>query len=262
MVAGRDRNGTVVLIHGLSETRDVWVRQVDFLQSFMDVVAYDIRGFGASPAGAADGSVRQMADDLAQVLSAMQTGPVWLVGFSMGGVIAQRFALDFPDLTQGLVLIASSNTVGRGGEEFFKRRIEQVTSGGLESLASINAEDALGCFARGSEQLIADYQRLRVAAVGEVEGYLNACRAMLGLTDGFLARSLGAIARPTLVVAGELDPYCPPRASQMIAAAIPGAELRVIPGAGHCLHWEDSDSTNEHLHEFIDGYRRLNSGKG
>ena len=260
MVAGRDRRETAVLIHGLSETRDVWARQADPLRSFVDVVAYDVRGFGASPTGAADGSVRQMADDLAQVLSAMQADPVWLVGFSMGGVIAQRFALDFPDLTQGLVLIASSNTVGRGGEEFFKRRIEQVTSGGLETLASINAEYALGCFARGGDQLIADYQRLRVAAVREVEGYLNACRAMLGLKDDSLARSPGAIDCPALVVAGELDPYCPPRASQMIAAAIPGAELRVVPGAGHCLHWEDSDSTNELVLGFIDGHRGLESG--
>ena len=104
---------SAVLIHGLSETREVWWRQVAHLEQSMRVVAYDIRGFGNSPTGAADGTVRQFADDLGQLLSAFGTGPAWLVGFSMGGVIAQRFALDFPQLTRGLVLVASSCSVGR-----------------------------------------------------------------------------------------------------------------------------------------------------
>ncbi|MFQ5914675.1 MAG: alpha/beta fold hydrolase [Nitrospinota bacterium] len=118
-MAGLSRRGTAVLIHGLSETRQAWRRLVAFLERSVDVIAYDARGFGASPTGAADGTVRQMADDLAQVLSATETGPVWLVGFSMGGAIAQRFALDFADWTEGLVLIASSSTVSRAGEEHY-----------------------------------------------------------------------------------------------------------------------------------------------
>ena len=66
---------TVVLIHGLSETRDVWRRQVEFLEPSMRVVTYDVRGFGASPTGAADGTLRQMADDLAQIVSAFAARP-------------------------------------------------------------------------------------------------------------------------------------------------------------------------------------------
>jgi len=155
----------IVLVHGLSETRNVWWRQVSFLEPSMRVITYDVRGFGSSPAGAADGTVRQMADDLAQLLSAFETGPAWLAGFSMGGVISQRFALDFPDLTKGLVLIASSCAVGRGGREFFKHRIEQVTTGGLKNLATTNDSDARGCFHTGNEELINEYKRLRVGAV-------------------------------------------------------------------------------------------------
>jgi len=68
----------IVLVHGLSETRNVWWRQVSFLEPSMRVITYDVRGFGSSPAGAADGTVRQMADDLAQLLSAFETGPAWL----------------------------------------------------------------------------------------------------------------------------------------------------------------------------------------
>ncbi len=245
---------TAVLIHGLSETREVWSRQASFLQRSMAVIAYDVRGFGVSPTGAADGTVGQMADDLAQVLSALAAGPAWLVGFSMGGVIAQQFALDFPALTRGLVLIASSCAVGRDGVQFFNQRIEQVTTGGAESLRAINTEDASGCFATGDEDLIAEYTRLRVGAVREPEGYINACRAMLGIGQEPLTGSLALIRRPTLVIAGEFDPYCPPKASEMIAAAIPGAELTIIEGAGHCMQFEASDSLNKCVDEFITGH--------
>ncbi len=217
----------------------------------MRVIAYDVRGFGTSPVGAANGTVAQMADDLGQILSAQSTGPAWLIGFSMGGVIAQRFALDFPTLTSGLILIASSCTVGQAGQEFFRDRMAQVSSGGLEALTAINDHDARGCFSLGDEKLIAEYQELRIGAVKDVEGYLNAGRAMSRLAEEPMIQELNRIDCPTLVIAGECDPYCPPRASEKIAQSIPGSELKIIPQAGHCLHWEACDATNGLVHDFL-----------
>jgi 3-oxoadipate enol-lactonase len=242
---------TAVLIHGLSETREVWWRQASVLESSLNIISYDVRGFGASPTGAADGTVRQMADDLGQLLSAFETGPAWLVGFSMGGVISQRFALDCPDMTEGLILIASSCAVGRGGQEFFKQRIEQVTKGGLESLAETNDKDARGCFYTKDDDLISEYMNTRVGAVRDPAGYLNACNAMLDLAANPLTGELAAIRCPALVIAGEHDPYCPPKASEMIANAIPDAELTIIEGVGHCLQFEAADILNGHIVDFI-----------
>jgi pimeloyl-ACP methyl ester carboxylesterase len=241
---------TVVLIHGLSETRDVWSRQTVFLQPSMNVLTYDVRGFGSSPTGAADGTLRQLADDLAQLLSAFAAGPAWLVGFSMGGVIAQRFALDFPELTKGLVLIASSCTVGRGGQAFFRQRIETVETGGLEGLAKTNDADARGCFWTDNEALVDEYKTLRTAAVRDPLGYLNACHAMLGIAAEPLTGQIAAIRHPALVISGEHDPYCPPKASTMIADAIPGAERVVIDDVGHCLQFEASDTLNNYIADF------------
>jgi len=254
MVGNASDRPTAVLIHGLSEERRVWERQVSAFADTMNVIAYDVRGFGTSPTGAADGTVRQMADDLAQVLSAMDTGPVWLVGFSMGGVISQRFALDFAEMTAGLVLIASSCVVGRAGVTFFRERLEQVERGGLSALGAINTEDARGCIGNGDEALIAEYQELRIRAVRDPAGYLNAGRAMLRLREEPIIQDLCSIRKPTLVVTGELDPYCPPKASEMIAEAIPESELRTIPNAGHCMHWEETGATNELVSGFIHGH--------
>ncbi len=244
---------TVVLIHGLSETRDVWSRQVAFLESSMNVLAYDVRGFGSSPTGAADGTLKQLASDLAQLLGGSTANPAWLVGFSMGGVIAQRFALDFPEQTQGLILIASSCTVGRGGQAFFKQRIEAVESGGLEALALTNDADARGCFWTGDEEMINEYMTLRIGAVRDPRGYLNACHAMLGVAAHPLTEQIAAIHKPTLVIAGEHDPYCPPKASAMISDAVPGAKLVIIDDVGHCMQFEASDMLNKYIADFAAG---------
>ncbi len=242
---------TAVLIHGLSETHEVWWRQVAALESSMRVISYDIRGFGSSPTGEANGTVQQMADDLGQLLSESATGPAWLVGFSMGGVISQRFALDYPEMTKGLVLIASSSAIGRSGIEFFRDRIAQVTERGLEGLAETNDKDARGCFYTKDEDLIDEYLKTRVGAVRDPAGYLNACNAMLHLSENPLTAELGAIRCPTLVIAGQYDPYCPPKASEMIADAIPDAELTIFEDVGHCMQFEASDALNQHIAEFI-----------
>ena len=65
-------------------------------------------------------------------------------------------------------------------------------------------------------------------------------------------QEIGEISCPTLVIAAEFDPYCPPRASQLIADAIPGAKIHVIEGAGHCVHMEADQSINDLVHRFIE----------
>lgn len=244
--------GTVVLIHGLSEERRVWERQAAHLRKSMNVVTYDVRGFGRTPVGAGTGTVRQMADDLAQIVCSHDLSPAWLVGFSMGGVIAQRFAIDFPELTAGLMLLASSCMIGRPGVEFFKMRIDEAEKGGVEHVNAVNFDDAAGCFSPGHDELVAEYRELRTGAVRTVGGYLNACRAMAQLSDDTLIDELGGIDRPTLIVAGELDPYCPPRASEMIRDGIPNSEMIVLDGGGHCFHWEQTDKTNALISDFVE----------
>ena len=76
---------------------------------------------------------------------------------------------------------------------------------------------------------------------------------MLGVADDPLTEQIATIDRPTLVISGEHDPYCPPKASTMISEAIPGAELVVIDDVGHCLQFEASDMLNNHIAKFVTG---------
>jgi pimeloyl-ACP methyl ester carboxylesterase len=74
---------------------------------------------------------------------------------------------------------------------------------------------------------------------------------MLGIGENPLTPELAAIRCPALVIAGEHDPYCPPKASKMISDVIPGAELTIIDGVGHCMQFEASDQLNKRIENFI-----------
>ena len=190
---------TAVLIHGLSDSRAVWWRQQDGLSADMDVVAYDVRGFGTSPAGGGLGTVAQLADDLAQIVSAQVAGPAWLIGFSMGGVIAQQFALDFPQLTRGLVLIGSSCTIGRARYRVF-RQTHRRSQWWWPRFARANQRwrctRVPGQRRPRTARRIPSHPKPRRSATKA--GYLNACYAMRALSDNKLTEQLPNIDCPAL----------------------------------------------------------------
>lgn len=254
--ADTGRGAPVVLVHGLSETHDAWRFQVADLTTQFRVIACDVRGHGASPTGAAQGTPEELASDVAQLVRRLSLAPAHVVGFSMGGVIAQRLALDHPELVASLVLVASSSKCNDLANHFFLDRMRVAETDGLPGIRTINETDASGCLATGGPELARAYTELRVSAIRDPAGYLNACRAMRTMHERPLTPELGRIRARTLLIAGERDPYCPPRASEIIAGQIPGAELRVFPGHGHCLHWEAPGPFNTALAGFLAGAPR------
>lgn len=249
--AGPKSDTPVVFVHGLSEDASAWRYQLPALTAKFDALSYDVRGFGMAPVAQADASIEQLADDLASVVAATGARRAHVVGFSMGGVIAQRFAMSNTAAVASLALIATSCTVGRRAAAFFDERIAVADGGDIEELRLLNRRDAMNCFAVGDGELRDDYARLRVGAVTSLAGYANACRAMRTLRDRPITPHLGELKVRTLILAGENDPYCPPRAAEMIASSMPDARVVVLADAGHCLHWEFPDQVNQLLTEFL-----------
>jgi pimeloyl-ACP methyl ester carboxylesterase len=99
---------TVLLVHGLFATADLnWSLAMPVLASRFRVVAPDLRGHGRGlPTRRFDGE--ECADDLAAIVRALRLGPVIVVGYSLGGMVAQLFARRYPDMIAGLVLCATS----------------------------------------------------------------------------------------------------------------------------------------------------------
>src|SRR5512140_3794283 len=106
----------VLLLHGLGANGSSWSFQFDALKSAgMRPIAPDVPGFGESKYDGTGWNFKKIAQELADLVIGMETGPVHVVGLSMGGVIAQQFALDFPKLVRRLVLVSTFSVLRPSG---------------------------------------------------------------------------------------------------------------------------------------------------
>ncbi len=243
----------VVLVHGWGVDNRAFYYTKRSLSARHRVIAWDLRGLGqSSRAGKNDYSLDAMADDLAAVVDVAE-GPVVIVGHSIGGMIAQRFARRHADrLGSGvtaLVLVATTytdptrTTIGAALVHALERPLLAPLMYLTIALAPLVWATNWLSYINGS-QIVAT--ALSGFAGAETRGQLDfATRFFVKSPPGVLARgmlamfafdetsSIGNIAVPVLVVPGDRDPVLLPRASQHIAAVIPDATLVALAPAKH-----------------------------
>src|SRR5206468_473135 len=117
------RGDPLVLIHGLGDDHRAWRRAVPDLMLRHRVVLYDLRGHGETTLGRPDGSLRQLGGDLVALLDALEIERARIAGFSLGGTVAMRTAIDHPDRVSALALVATSSRVGRGAADWYRERL-------------------------------------------------------------------------------------------------------------------------------------------
>ena len=228
----------LVLISGLSADHHSWDPVYDQLSKHYRVLRFDNRGAGQTDAPAKDYSIMQMTNDVASLMKALTINKAGIIGHSMGGYIAQQFAIDYEDMTNKLVIITSrarpSVTV-----QILSETWQQMIGYGIEpsivsknSMAILFADD----FLSRSEQVDAYMTKKlnnphRQTTVG-LAGQLAASRHY----DS--SKILADIKVPTLVIGGEADRMLPLYNSQFLAENIPNAELTVIKRCGHMPQYE------------------------
>jgi len=246
--AGRaDAVPTAVLLHAGICDRRSWLDVVPSLTDAMSVVAYDRNGFGDTPVVRGP---RHMAD-LAAVLDATTSGPVWLVGNSAGGGLALDFTIAHPGRVAGLVLIGTAVTGAQEPEldaatQALAERLEAAEAAGdLEEVNRLEAwlwldgpaapEGRVGGAAR---ELLLDMNRIALGNDAEAEDEA---------TDGATAAEdrppawpeLGRVTVPVLVLCGDLDiPFIFER-SRALADALPHGRFQALHGRGHVPALED-----------------------
>ncbi len=241
----------VVLLHGFPFGLAMWDPQVAALEGRYRVVAYDGRGHGGSGTGDGPFAFEDLVDDLLGVLEGQGIDGAVLVGLSMGGYVALRFAEREPARVRALVL-ADTKSDADGDAAKLKR------AGGLRLLRAGGSK----AFAESSLRTLLAFEtiRSRPEIVAKTRGMMEACPAagiganllaMAGRTD--TTGSLGRIAVPTLVLVGEKDGLTPPSDAKALASRIPGARLVEIPGAAHLSNLEDPEAFNAALLSFLGG---------
>jgi pimeloyl-ACP methyl ester carboxylesterase len=244
----KGRGVPLLFVHGFPLSRGAWQKQIDALRSSYRIIAPDLRGFGESQAGTGPVTMAQYADDLHALLQELSTGPVVLIGHSMGGYVSLAFLRQYPRMVRGLVLVgtkAAKDTVKAAAAR--RATAEKVETKGVEVVIEAMAPKMLA--ADNHDRAMAEQVRGFMAS-SKPAGVIGALLGMAERPDatGELAR----ISVPTLVITGADDTLIPPTESEKLAQAIPGSQLNIIPHAGHLVAFEQPDKFNHVLEEWMD----------
>jgi pimeloyl-ACP methyl ester carboxylesterase len=244
----------LVLIMGYRLSSLAW--PLDFIEALAEkftVVFFDNRGTGASDKPTFGYEIPNMARDVSGLLDHLEIARANVLGYSMGGAIAQEFVRQFPDRVLGLVLCATM--CGGAHATYAPPAVARV----MRELDGLKPEEIARQiwgvtyspgYLENHRELAENQMRREIAAPTPLHAADLQYQAFAEF-DG--SRALPDIRAPTLVMTGDLDQLVAPQNSGFIAGHIPGARLIVIPGCGHRMMWEATDECVGFVTEFLTG---------
>lgn len=250
------RTGTgeaVILIAGLGGNADLWLRQTAALSGSYEVVTFDNRGSARSEVPAGPYTIQTMAADTVQLLDALDIAAAHVVGTSMGAMIAQEVAIQYPDKALTLTLMGAQP----GGAHAFVPPAEEREA--LEALATKEFEPVERArawlphvfseeFIAANKALVDEYVEITARYPTTTEG-LKAQWAALMSYDSW--ERLPWITAPTLILHGSLDKLVPVENADALCVRIPNSRVSILDGAGHSISYEAADTVNELLLQFF-----------
>ncbi|MFW5918835.1 MAG: alpha/beta fold hydrolase [Halanaeroarchaeum sp.] len=253
-----DRSGppdapTIAFVSGLGYGRWMWNWQRERLESDYEVIVWDNRGAGDSDAPEGPYTIEEMAGDLEAVLAAADRSSVHLVGASMGGMIAQQYALEY-DRATSLSLLCTTH----GGEaaepipEETQHRMFSVPEDADEreairwKMAPALTDEWLAENDDVVEQIV-DWRLESDASESAREAQAA------GVMDFDVADRLGEIVVPTLVMHGTEDRVVPTANGEMIHESLPQSDLELFDG-GHLFFVERADAVTDTLRRHVESH--------
>jgi 3-oxoadipate enol-lactonase len=248
----------LVLIMGYTGDSGLWFRQIPILSKKYRVIAFDNRGVGRSDKPDIPYTMAMMAGDIAGLLDVIGVDAAHIFGVSMGGMIAQHFALNYPQRVISLILGCTTC----GGVHIIQPKPESMAALFDFERLKKSPEEFVGQlipFLFGQEfiEKNPDIVEKRVAKSLEyptpLHGATRQAAAMMGHDTYEL---LPKIKLPTLVIAGDNDRLLPFENSRILASRIPEAELVIIKGAGHEFFIEDAEEANKTVLGFLGRHKK------
>jgi len=237
----------ILFVHGLGGTSNVFTPQVAVLQRFFKCVRPDLPGSGRSATpGAID--LVTLADDMAALIEENGGGRWHVVGHSLGTIVCQHLAVRRPDLVRSLVLVGPLLAPPEGARTALRDRAGTARQSGMAGIADAIVQGGTSANTKAHQPAVAALVR-EMLMRQEPEGYALTCEALAAVQGADVAK----IAVPTLLLTGDEDGTAPPRAVKALAAAIGGAEYRVLDRCGHWATFEaPSAITNAALNFLLD----------
>jgi len=235
----------LLLVHGLGENLTSWEFQLEELSQYYTVIALDLRGHGRSEVGEDDISLKLMAEDIKELIKSLKLAPVHLCGLSMGGIIAQLFAAQYPKDVKSLILVDTNAYVPEKlVAKVLPQRLDFIEENSMEDVGKYMAGLCLGPDA--SANLLTRVAQMFTSNNKDIYSKLTAqvmqadCRTILEKINS-----------PTLIIVGELDKVTPVATSEFLHINIPASTLHIIPHAGHLTKLEAPEEFNKAVVDFI-----------
>ncbi len=241
----------LLLIHGFPFNSSMWELQVEDLGELARVIAPDLRGFGRTDATPAPYSVGLFAEDCANLLAYLGIdGPIVVGGLSMGGYIALEFYRRYPKRVAGLILAATragaDSAEGKAGRD---KAAETARSQGAAATASGMLPKLLAPQNYDDQPDVVEFVQEMMESAS-VEGIVGALMAMKERPDS--TPTLPEIEVPTLIIHGAKDQLIPLSEAEAMHQAISGAELVIVPDAGHLPNLEQPELFNDAVMDFLE----------
>jgi len=242
-----DHRTPLVFAHGLAGASQSWLRQFEAFADTNRVIAWDTPGYGGSDC--VDSNADIFAAKLAELLDSLGIDEIYLTGHSMGGIVAGRFAGQYPERVKALVLsctfLGGLQPVGLPLSKGYQSRIDDLNrlpgeQYGRERAPNMVAPDT------PTDVL----NMVAKIAGGTTPAGMESAARMLQEADN--RPFLEMLSMPVTVLEGELDPVISADRTGELAALIPGAKKVTLPGAGHAPYLEKPEDYNAAIRQAFD----------
>jgi 3-oxoadipate enol-lactonase len=237
----------ILLIMGLGYASAMWHRIRPGLARHFRTIAFDNRGVGLSDVPPGPYSIAAMASDAATVLDAAGINRAHVFGVSMGGMIAQEFALQYPAKTHSLIL----GCTAAGGPTAVRAESKVVDVLLARNMTPEQAREAILPYiydvATPREKIDEDIA-VRQRWLPTPAGYMAQLQAVLAFES---YSRLDRITAPTLVIHGKSDALVPPANGELIASRIPAARLVLLDHASHLFLTDQTEAAHEAILDFL-----------
>jgi 3-oxoadipate enol-lactonase len=250
----------LVLIMGLAGIQKAWIFQIRAFKKYYQVITFDNREVGKTDKSSEPCTIKMMAEDTIGLMDYLRVDKAHILGISLGGMIAQEIAINYPERVRKLILASTT----AGGEEIIDSPLELLRAMGLKgdySEADMSGIDfrrvdfekvmraivSLSYNKRLFRTVFVPLSKTHIKSIGlsNLMAQFEATR-----THNTLDR-LHLIEAPTLVITGTRDRLVPPHSSEVIASRIPHAKLVKVEGGSHSLFMEMRGRFNKEVLDFL-----------
>lgn len=222
----------LVLLHGLSDSSALWAPLMPEFSRHYRTIAMDLRGHGYSDKPDMPYSIRLFSEDLLGFLQELEIPQAHLLGLSMGGAMAQQFALDHPERVCSLILLSTFSYCDPDVQNTLRGIRERVVNGGLPAFF----DEAINLvvtpeFVSTNANAIAEMKKecVRINSPAAIVHAIDACM------DFDVKDRISQLSHPTLIISGREDAFCPIYLAERIHRSIKSSEWKIMEGVGHNL---------------------------